>query len=84
MIQPCDDAVISADAELGVIDRSSPEAAHARLDTHLAVCIVWQGGVTKQLDMLTKLAWTAVGSTIGLLAVGLATLLVLLITRPHL
>lgn len=70
-----------------MIDRSSPESAHARVDSHEAVCAFRWASVEKQLaslhgrlDAVSNRMWAAAGGLIGLCLVGIAALVVMLIT----
>lgn len=71
-------------------ERSSPEAAHSRIDSHEAVCAFRWASVEKQLvslharlDAVSNRMWAAAGGLIGLCAVGIAGLLILYITKGH-
>lgn len=66
----------------------TPEEAHARIDSHEAVCAYRWESVEKQLatlhDRLNAMSnrmWAAAGGLLGLCIVGIAGLLVLYITK---
>jgi hypothetical protein len=66
-----------------VIDRNNLEDAHIRIDAHEQICALRWGLFKDQIDELSHRMWTVAGATISLCVIGIATLVVLLITRQH-
>lgn len=70
------------------MDRTKPEDAHARIDSHEAVCAFRWASVERQLATLherlnavSTRMWAAASGLIGLCIVGIAGLLILYITK---
>ncbi len=69
-----------------MVDRYSVESAHARVDQHEAVCVMWRASIDRQLaELKAQLSamsgrqWMAASTLLAMLLTGIAAMLILYI-----